>query len=530
LRRFRGYWRAETGLFLGVWCALMVIGRGQMFRDPGTFWHTVLGRMVLDSGRLVEADPFSFTFGGRPWVPHSWLSECLMAVVHRAAGLDGLLLATTTALAGLYTWAGHRLLRVGLDPMPATLLVALAIAASSMHFHVRPHVATIVFLGLTCGLLGDFEAGRARLGRMFWLVPLFVLWSNLHGGMPAGLATLGVAVLGWDLAWLTGRGSPVTRPREAFLLVALVVACGLTALVNPYGTQLPRAWFAIAGSPLLPRIIQEHAPPSPREQVFWLILLMGLAYGAVLAGTWPRRPGVTRLIPVLWFALALSRVRNAPLFAISALVALADVLPHSRVAVWLARPGCDLFRAPDPASKPGGGPRWRPAALPLAVLLLAAVFQVAGVRAPVLGRGWVRLDPEAWPVDLLPQLRQIEGEHPEGSRVFNDFTLGGFLIYYTPGLKVFIDDRCELYGDAWLGRYWDAQTRDPAKVDGWAEAYQVPYALIRAGSEFDRYLARSPGWRVVGRGRAAALYRREAAGETGATRRTPVVASQRPGG
>src|SRR5262249_52955948 len=197
--------------------------------------------------------------------------------------------------------------------------------------------------------------------------------------------------------------SPVARPREAFLLVALVVACGLTALVNPYGLRLPRAWFAIAGSPLLPRIIQEHAPPSPQEQVFWLILLMGLAYGAVLAGTWLRRPGVTWLIPVLWFALALSRVRNAPLFAITALVALADVLPHSRVAAWLARPGRDLFRVPGPVSGAGSSPRWRPAALPLALLLLAAVLQVAGVRAPVLGRGWGRLDPAGWPVHLLPR-------------------------------------------------------------------------------------------------------------------------------
>src|SRR5205085_462480 len=114
-------------------------------------------------------------------------------------------------------------------------------------------------------------------------------------------------------------------------------------------------------------------------------------------------------------------------------------------------------------------------------LLLAVTLQATGVRAPVLGRGWVRLDPADWPVELLPELRRIEREHPQGSRVFNDFTLGGFLIYHTPGLKVFIDDRCELYGDAWLARYWDAQTRDPALIDGWVESYHIPYALVRVG-------------------------------------------------
>ena len=30
---------------------------------------------------------------------------------------------------------------------------------------------------------------------------------------------------------------------------------------------------------------------------------------------------------------------------------------------------------------------------------------------------------------------------------------GGFLIYHTPGFRVFIDDRCELYGDEFMVKY-----------------------------------------------------------------------------
>jgi hypothetical protein len=501
--RLARYWRAETGVFLVVWFALMVAGRSLMFRDPGTFWHTVLGRQVLASGRLVVADPFSFTCGGRPWFPHSWLAECLMAVVHGLGGFDGLLLVTATTLAGLYAWTAHRLIRTGLHPLPTALFVGLAIAASTTHFHVRPHIATIVLLGLTFGLLGGFEAGRIGLGRLFGLVPLFILWSNLHGGMPAGLATLGLAVLGWGVAWLIGWESPVSRPRQVLWLGVLVVSCGLAALVNPYGRELPRTWLAITGSPLLPQIIQEHAPPRPDDGRFWMIVALGLAYGGTLASTWPRRPRVTWLIPLVWFALALSRIRHAPLFAITALVALADFLPHSRLAAWLARPGRDLFSFSRPSAL-----GWRPTVLPLAVLLAAVMLQAAGVRVPVLGRGWARLDPADWPVDLLPVLRRVQAEHPEGTRIFNDFELGGFLIYHTPGLKVFIDDRCELYGDARLAQYWDAQTRDAARIDRWCTDERIPYALVRTGSRFDHYLARSAGWTVVQPGVAATLYAR----------------------
>ena len=59
-------------------------GRAEpMFRDPGTFWHTVMGQRMLSSRHLIDADPFSFTFGGRPWVPYEWLAEIAMALVMR---------------------------------------------------------------------------------------------------------------------------------------------------------------------------------------------------------------------------------------------------------------------------------------------------------------------------------------------------------------------------------------------------------------------------------------------------------------
>src|SRR5688572_20572306 len=89
-------------LFVALWLLLLVGGRAKFFSDPDTFWHTITGERILRSGQVPRADPYSCTFGGRPWVAYEWLGECGMALVHRAAGLDGLLLATVTVLAGLY--------------------------------------------------------------------------------------------------------------------------------------------------------------------------------------------------------------------------------------------------------------------------------------------------------------------------------------------------------------------------------------------------------------------------------------------
>src|SRR5947209_3385781 len=67
---WRRFWRPETGIFLGLWLALLIGGQSRLFRDPGTFWHTVVGERILSSGELVYRDPFSCTFGGEPWIPH----------------------------------------------------------------------------------------------------------------------------------------------------------------------------------------------------------------------------------------------------------------------------------------------------------------------------------------------------------------------------------------------------------------------------------------------------------------------------
>ena len=518
MRRFR---QPETGYFLGIWLFFMVVGRSRLFRDPGTFWHTVAGRRMLSTGHFIRADPFSFTFAGKHWIPYEWLGECVMGILDRLGGLDMLLLMTATLLSGLYAWVAHRLRRSGLHWLPAVLVVMLTIAASANHLHVRPHLSTIVFVGLTFGWLCDFEAGRTITRRLFWLIPIFWIWSNMHGGAMAGLAMMVVTLAGWCAFRFFGLESPVANFRQVSVLLVLIVACGVTFVVNPYGLGLPRVWLQIMKSPVVARLIEEHAPLDMRDPVGWIVMIFVLAYAGTLASVRPWRPRATWLIPILWFFQAVMRVRHSPLFGITAVLAMAEMLPHTRLASFLARPGRDLFRfRPDavagcpspvdscktPVASSWLRLDWRLIVLPASVILLAAVLQSAGVQAPVVGRGWVKLDREHWPVELLPELRQVEREHPEGSRIFNEYLYGGFLIYYTPGLKVFIDDRCELYGDDWLLQFYEAMRSSPNLVDHWQEKYRFTSALVMTGSPFDRYLARSRWWRVLKRTNKATLY------------------------
>ncbi len=526
-------WPPEPGLFLGLWLVLLVAGRGRLFQDPGVFWHTALGQQFLATGQLTRADSWTFTFHGQPWLSSQWLGDCLMAMGYGLGGWDTLLLGTAAMLAGLYTWIGSRLMRSGLHWLPSVAIVVVVIAASSHHFHVRPHLATLVLLGVLFARLCDVESGRARLASLLWLIPLIVIWSNLHGGVVGGLATIGFVAMGWGGLWLMRKQSPVTGARHAAMLVGLLLTLGLATLVNPYGLQMPQAWLSIMSLPLQ-EVIQEHRPLNWFRPEGAMVALLGLGYlwllkdtvlkdtalqDAALKGTALGdtaigdtalkdtarvRLRIVWLLPLVWFVLAALRVRHAPLFAVTTALAMADMLPHSRFARWLA--ARDFFSPRPPQRSTVGATDFKPALIPLAVLLLSLSAQIVKAPIPVIGYRWARLDPAQWPVDLLLDLRQLQASRVQEPRIFNALEFGGFLTFHTPRIKTFIDDRCELFGE-FLFEYVEAERRDPAKIDAWADQYRFHAALARTDSTLDRYLQSSDRWLRVRRTEAATLYR-----------------------
>jgi hypothetical protein len=499
-----GFWRAETGIFLVVWLALLAADPTRFFHDPGTFWHVAVGQRILERGEFLRTDPFSFTRGGEPWVAWQWVGEFTMAVLHALGVFDALLLGAVTVVAGLFTWLAHRLMAAGFHWTPAAVLALAGLAVSANHFHVRPHLGTMILFGVTFAMLIDAESGRVGVRRLWWLVPLFVLWANVHGGYLGGLGTLGLTVAGWTLCWLLKWPGPIDRPRTFVMLALIVVASALAALVNPFGWELPKIWISVMFGMDLPSYIQEHARLDPSHIDGQVVLLAGGVYAVLLMGTLPRKPRVVWLMPLVWLLLSVSRIRNSPLFAIAALLALADFWPFTVYARRIAATGGDLYQPPPEGQRRRIG--WRPFALPALAVLLALGLQAGGVRVPVIGAGWARLDPNVWPTDLIPAVQELNAAVPDGTPIYNEFTDGAFLIYYAPRMRVYNDDRCELYGDRWQVEQMHLAHDRPAAIEELADRYGFRLAFVRNDTRLAAYL--DGRWNVVARGRTATVYRR----------------------
>jgi hypothetical protein len=390
--------------------------------------------------------------------------------------------------------------------------MALGLAAAGSHFHVRPHVVTIAALAITVAMLIDFDLGKVAVGRLLWLVPLFLFWVNVHGGAIGGFATVAIAVGGWIAFRVVGLPSPVASRRVAGSLLLLTIACALTALVNPYGTDMLKVWRIIMGEPILREIITEHRPLDPTAVYAWPVFGLAAVYLFVLAGVRFRDIRVSWLLPLVWLALSMERCRHAPLFAVAALLALAAIWPHTRWAARLARSRPDFYQPDAVVDRPWWASVW----LPAVVVLASFALQVAGARLPLVGAGWTRHSTKDWPVELLDAIKRNDPKPGEPNHLFNDYVDGGFIIYHAPGYRVFVDDRCEVFGGKWLKEFVIAGHRDTPAAERaatfakWEQEYgPFNFALTRAGTGFDDYFQSATDWECVKRCKLGAFYRRK---------------------
>ncbi|VTT96927.1 Uncharacterized protein OS=Anaeromyxobacter sp. (strain K) GN=AnaeK_2907 PE=4 SV=1 [Gemmataceae bacterium] len=502
--------------FLAIWLVLMAFGPTGMLRDPGTFWHTRTGDLILAEG-FIRTDPYTFTHPAYPdrwWVPYQWLGEVGMALAHRVAGFDAQLLGAVTIIAATFAFLAVRLLATGLNFVLVGAIMGVALAAAGAHFHVRPHLVTTAGMALLASVLVECDGGRVRVPQLFWLVPAFVVWANVHGGYLGGFGTLVIAAAGWVVFWALGRPTPVKSRGDVGLLALLVVLSGAAALVNPYGTDMLKVWRVIMGEPILREIIKEHRPLELDDANTIPVLLLGALYLLTLAGLSWREVRVSWLLPLVWLAQTVERCRHATLFVVVALVAIAAMWPHTRWAARLAKDRPDFY---DPASAPAPRPWWASVWLPALVVLLTLALEASGTRVPVVGAGWAVHEAEHWPVEVLDALKANEPQPGEThNKVFNDYVDGAFVIYHAPGYKVFVDDRCEVFGGQWLYDFVRASSSDtPAAVrtammEQWQADYgRFDFALTRPGTPFDDYFRTARGWACVKRTGTAAFYRRE---------------------
>lgn len=402
-----------TGLyFIPVVCAVRPVN------DWDIWWHLRVGQWVAVHQQVTTTDPFSEYGAPRPWLAYSWLFEVLVWKLYEWYGLVGVV-AYRVVLSVAVVVALHRVaLRCEPRFLLSTLLANLAALTVQPLLNERPWLFTILFSTLTLEVVLDLRRGERRW--TFWALPLvYVLWANIHIQFIYGFALLGLGVV----APLLDR-RPMVYWRS---LLGVSVACALATLLNPYGVRVYEVVleYATQGTPF--RVVQELMALPFRAAGDWIVL------GVVLLSTFTlgrqqKLSSFEVLLLLMAVFLAFRARRDIWMVILAALVILPTLLPPH------------LATEPSFVVKP-----WHCALAAVLALLLA--FPI----------GWLRhlneaelasVEAKQFPTGAVEHIVRRGYDGP----LYNDFNLGGYLIWKLPQPRVAMDGRTNLHGEERIQR------------------------------------------------------------------------------
>jgi cytochrome b subunit of formate dehydrogenase len=470
-------------------------GWQSLLADGDVGWHIRTGEYILNHHNVPHHDLYSFSKPGAPWYAWEWLTDVFDALLFRSAGLKGVVLAAGVVIAWFATTLMRRVVNAGAHLFAALMVTLLSVGSASMHFLARPHVFTLLLLSISMGIIESDRRG-GNPSRIWWLVPITLVWTNLHGGFLVLIAVLGLAAAGSAVeAWLARpqvTNDWLARPqgnapdwKQALRYAKLTAACAAVSFINPYGWGLHVHVVQYLQSDWIRKVVQEFQSPSFRNEnmlQFEVLLFIGL----IAAGARFRRAQVTEGLWVLAFAyLALSGVRHVPVF-----VAVTAPLIAAEATAW--------WRAwADGASKKSAagilnqmGADIVPGFQRSSVWGVIVVVVLALTGAPI-----------AWPKDFPEEMFPIALVHAHEqeilhSRVLTTDQWADYLIYLHPEQKVFVDGRSDFYGPEIGNQFLNLMGGAP----DWQqimERYKFNLALIPADSAVAQLLRQRPDWRVV---------------------------------
>jgi|WetSurSiteA1Bulk_404760.scaffolds.fasta_scaffold00409_4 hypothetical protein len=210
--------------------------------DSDFWWHIANGRYIVTSGSLPEQDPFCFTSSLKEnknpfpeWenfiLKQYWLSQIIFYFIYDSFGTAGIIILRTLLLLLTLVIIFWRLQRWSVNLPLSFIFLSIVFITSLMFTGERPVLFTIIFCVLTFLLIEDFRDRKSKC--IFLLIPLMLLWSNMHGGFIIGVMVISLFMLGEGINILLKK-SVFTKQEIFTFYSALVLAIGVS-LINPTG-------------------------------------------------------------------------------------------------------------------------------------------------------------------------------------------------------------------------------------------------------------------------------------------------------
>jgi hypothetical protein len=452
-------------LIFGV--AIFKLNQG-FLADPDTYWHIATGRWMLAERSFPWHDIFSHTAAGQPWVNMEWLAQIILASTYDWFGWRGLIVLGGLVVALTFVLL-YKLLARELRATVALGAAAISFLFASIHFLARPHLlACPIIVVWTAHLARAFAENRRP---SIWLLPLMVLWANLHGGFTLGLLLTGGFGLEAIIAAAAAERRHVATQWILFGIGSLLAGC-----ITPYGYEYLLQTYHVFNLGEILHHVGEWRPMNPYVDFPQELVLLSLLALALISGV---KIGIVRVLMIVGLLhMSLQHIRGLAIFALVLPFLIAHLLQQQ---FTFLRPSVDPFPLFD-----------RRIFRSLRTAIALSLTLIAG---GVLATTYAILRPADAPPSTSTPAAALDyaiGANITGP-VFNHYNFGGYLIFR--GVPTFIDGRALPFGKDFNRDYITAD--DSNKLDELVDKYWVTWTLLPPKSTAALHFDQSPHWRRV---------------------------------
>jgi len=481
------YWFCIALLLLTVY----VLYLSPLGGDYDIWFHLRFGEhFVKDHTLQIDQGAFSWTPASSGWKYVTWIGSSLIYLAYHAASITGLYLLHYAIVLAAATCL-LLLIRLLDDPLDLTYITGMAlvlIAISSASGLLKPEMFTLLFIAV---MLYWYVSIKLKGRNLFYLYPLlFLIWANTHGGFIIGLFFLSLALLGECINYLWLKRDPLPGNLLFHFGIALVLSY-LAMLVNPYGMSYPVQLFndltdasykqytagVAAYIPTWRFIAVQGSLPSKANLSTWALILMGILQ--LLASVRAYRK---------------SRYFD-PALAITSLAFFFISMKIARLGVFY--PFVSFFSMALMVKK-ANMQELRRSFAPIALVIFAAFAGYAIFLGIFMAPQppWQAIKTE----ELFPEreVKFIQEQKIPGP-FFNDYLMGGYMLWALRDHKVFIDPRAWPFMDQVLPDYaFYLSDPSPERLSWLSSKYPFKSALIHISQhKLIVSFLRSPDWRLI---------------------------------
>lgn len=393
--------------------------------DSDMGWHLKYGEHFFQQGSVLRDNTFSTMMTDYKWPNSSWGTDLVSYFLFNNFGFLGISVGAAVVIT-LSFYFMSRAAGFGFFERVITFPLYLYFLMPINVISFRGQIISLLFVSVLAYLLRLYQEGKKK--SLFFLVPLFLLWSNMHGQFAFGLGIFAM----WAFFYMVIKLFPFDKKgfrkifEEGIFLGAVFMASALACIVNPFGTEVYKEAIKHFANPYM-KFIYEWLPFEERSGFWWnqivagLLLFFGVIYISFTGKFKEKFPWIGTVL-VLYILSFTVRRYSWPMYYLTfpVIVTVAEFFrpPNKKAIVWAST----------------------------IISVISLVILLFGIKPQD------RIRDMSWnsycrllgcPIGALQFMKdnQING------KLLSFYDWGGFMIWNYPDIKPSIDGRMHLWRD-----------------------------------------------------------------------------------